>query len=289
MPRIDPYTLSKIPVPIVSEELMNRVDTLIKDSTLLRDKSIKSLREAHEIFNQVLDLTQDQKLFNKYNSSRVLANFHKRLDSSFYLNIEEPEKELIKSKYNSIPLGELVLKKMFNAQRGRRNYVKKGGIQFLSTSNISEKNPLLIDKFLSRKTDGLETLIVKKNWILISSSGQDILGSCYIVNECYDDCAVNQHSVRVIIDDEKISPLYVFGFLSNPKTKKYIRAGIYGSAVLTINEDFLKHLLIPILSDELDINRIVHLVAKHVEYHEKACYKEKEAIDLIENVIESWQ
>ena len=84
--------------------------------------------------------------------------------------------------------------------------------------------------------------MVKKNWILVSSSGQDILGSAFLVDNSYAECAVNQHSIRVIINEELISSYYVYGYLSTPKIKKYIRSGIYGSAVLTIDEHFLKNL-----------------------------------------------
>jgi type I restriction enzyme, S subunit len=289
VPRIEPNTLSKIPVPILADELTRRIDRLIKDSVELREKSIKCINEVHNIFDNYITLPDETKQFNKYSSKKINENFHKRLDGGFYINIDNPESELNKPIHNSIPLGKLVKSRMFNAQRGKRNYVKNGGIQFLSTSNIAEKNPLLVDKFLSLKTDGLDTLIVDKDWILISSSGQDILGSCFMVDSNYAKAAVNQHSVRVIIDDKKISPFYIFGFLSNKKVKKYLRAGIYGSAVLTINEDFLKHVLIPILPDKKEIQRVVELTQKHVEFFEEACLKEKEAIDLVEKEIESWQ
>lgn len=288
VPRIDPNTLSDIPIPIISEDKILIVSSLIKESTLLREQSIQKLNDAHYIFNEVLDYNEESWKFHTYSSKIISKNYHKRLDSTFYLNVELPDKELRKEKYNSIPLGKLVKVKMFNAQRGKRNYVEQGGIQFLSTSNIGEKNPLLVNKFLSLKTDGLDSLIVQKDWILVSSSGQDILGSCFIVNETYAGSAVNQHSIRVIVDEKKISPFYVYAFLSNPRVKKYLRAGIYGSAVLTINEDFLKHVLIPMLSDDA-ITEIIELTKKHVEYFEEACFKEKEAIDIVEKEIDLWQ
>jgi len=288
VPRIEPNTLSGIPVPIISDKKKDIVSSLIKESILLREESILKLNEAHKIFNDFLDLKEVFRLFQTYNSTTVSENYHKRLDSTFYLNIEMPENELRKEEYNSIPLGELVKVRMFNGQRGKRNYVEQGGIQFLSTSNIAEKNPLLINKFLSLKTEGLDSLIVEKDWILVSSSGQDILGSCFIVDKTYSGSAVNQHSIRVIIDDNKVSPFYVYAFLSNPQVKKYLRSGIYGSAVLTINEDFLKHVLIPILPNKV-IVEIVNLTKIHVEHFEQACFKEKAAIDIIEKEIDLWQ
>ena len=288
VPRIGPKTLANLPVPVFPDSKKELIHKLICESSRLRAKSNNSLRKAHKIFNDSINLTKTQKTISNYGSSQIISNYHKRLDSAYYINIQEPTQEIEASGLKYINLGDLVKSKMFNALRGKRNYVETGGVQFLSTSNISEKNPLLINKYLSTKTYGLDTLMVKKNWILISSSGQDILGSAFLVDDTYADSAVNQHSIRVIIDEEKISPHYVFGFLSNSSVKNYIRSGIYGSAVLTINEDFLKTLKIPLLEKSL-MDEISNLVLEFSKSKEKACFKEKEAIDLIEKEIEEWQ
>ena len=288
VPRIEPRTLSKLPIPLIEDQIQQKSHQLIVEATTLRVEANQALDKAHLIFESVIKIKSNIGNSRKYSSRKISTNYNKRLDSAYYLKIDAPNNELGRDEYSSIELGDLVKSKMFTAQRGRRNYVTKGGIKFLSTSNISEKNPLLIEKYLSRKTDGLATLVVKKNWILISSSGQDILGSAFMVDKSYEDCAVNQHSIRVIIDEDKISPFYIYGFLSKKDIKEYIRAGIYGSAVLTINEDFLKRLKIPMLNSELTSVINSH-VQNFIECKEQACFKEKEAIDLIEKEIESWQ
>jgi len=285
---IEPHHIENMTIPILPDDEQSKIDSLIAEAMDLRVQAQNEKLQAHLIFEGHTDFQPRSKKFGVQSFNNVANNFHKRLDSSHYLNIEQPEKELSKSKYNSVNLGNLVKRKMFTAQRGKRNYIGSNGIKFLSTTDISETNPLMVEKYLSWKTAGLDTLIVQENWILISSSGQDILGSAFMVDKTYSNCAVNQHSIRVIVDENIISPFYVFGFLSLPKVKEYVRSGIYGSAVLTIDENFLKNIRIPILEDNRK-NRIVELMKASVQNFEQACFLEKEAINLVEKEIESWQ
>ncbi|SNY95261.1 restriction endonuclease subunit S [Flagellimonas pacifica] len=287
VPRISPDELGNLPILLPTENKQQEINNLIVKASDLRVEANRFLSEVHSIFNEKLSFQSNKEIHSSKEANIIKYNYHKRLDSSYYININNPEDELSKGKYQSIELGKLVSRKMFTAQRGKRNYVGSNGIRFLSTTNISESNPLLIKKYLSRNTKGLDTLIVEKDWILVSSSGQDILGSAFLVDNSYSKCAVNQHSIRVIIDKEIISPYYVYGYLSTPKIKEYIRSGIYGSAVLTIDENFLKHLKVPILKD--DIHSISKMVKRSSAKFEEACFLEKEAIDLVEKEIEKWQ
>ena len=285
---IEPHFISDLPIPDFPESFQKKIHALITKSAELKEKATASLANAHDLFQSNIFKGEGKLSYRidvcDYNTIGTL--FQARLDATFYLNLLPIEKAF-DDKVEFKNLGSLVKQPMFTSQRGRRVYVKRG-IKFLSTSDIAQTNPLRINKFLSLKTEGLKTLIVKKDWILVSSSGQDILGSCFLVDNTYHECAVNQHSIRVIVDEKKIDPHYVFGFLSHPRIKDYIRAGIYGSAILTINEDYLELLKIPILSDSLT-KEIAAYVLSYQQCKEKACTLEYEAIQLIENEIESWQ
>lgn len=285
---IEPDFLSSLPVPIFPKELQKKVEELISAAADLRYKFTSNLKLAHDLFDK--SIFHERKPLTKkigtYGSDTILNGLHRRLDATHYLNLITIE-EAFKSDITTKELRDLVKHPMFTAQRGKRNYVKKG-VKFLSTTDISQSNPYLINKYLSLKTIGLKTLMVKKDWILVASSGQEILGNVFLVDDTYNDCAINQHSIRVIIDEQRISPHYVYGFLSYPKVKKYLRAGIYGSAILTINEDFMERIKVPILSSET-MNDISNYVQFYQQQKEEACKLEFKAISLIEQEIESWQ
>lgn len=288
VPRIEPKTLSKLPVLTFEEGLIFKVDKLIKKSADLRAEANSQIRKAHELIEECIfkKVTKKHKTVKAITSGQLGKSFQKRLDAGFQINKLQIEKEF-KSDIKLELLKDLVSQPMFTAQRGRRNYVTNG-IQFLSTSDVSQINPLLVDKFLSWQTSGLKTLIVKENWILVASSGSEILGSAFLVDKTFAESAVNQHSIRVILNQKKISPLYVFAYLSSNRIKEYIRSGIYGSAILTINEDFLGNLMIPILDKPLT-QKIVSLTEDYKAKKQEACYFEKQALEIIENQITQWQ
>lgn len=284
---IEPHHLINIPIPKFSDEKQEEVHNSIIEVSDLRVKASKLLKETHEIFNTKLAV-------KKINNRKILSikvgalkSFQERFDAGYHLGKVASEEVITKSGVKTKTLGDLIKSPMFTAQRGRRVYVQNG-VKFLSTTDISKLNTLRIKKFLSKKTKGLSTLMVEKDWILISSSGQEILGSAFMIDDTHANCAVNQHSIRVIIDEEIISPNYVYGFLSSKFGKRYIRSGIYGSAILTINEDFLAKIKIPILSDE-NIEIISNKVKDARAKLEKASFLEYNAIQTVENEIASWQ
>lgn len=284
---IEPHHIEPLPVPIFPKPKQLKIHNLFMSVASKRTKCTTVLSNVHKTFTDAL-LRGDKLYISPFASRTVndISTFQARLDASYHVKYKQIEANFKKG-VKSIALGELIKSPMFTAQRGRRNYVKNG-IKFLSTTDISELNPLLKNKFLSKHTLGLQTLLVQKDWILVSSSGQDILGSAYLVDETYAKCAVNQHSIRVIIDSKKISPLYVYGFISSPLAKEYIRSGIYGSAILTINEDFLEQIRVPMLGDDL-IKKITKQVREYQQLKEEAAFEELEAIKMIEKEISSWQ
>ena len=157
-PYISDSMLTDMPIPMLPESKQQQIHNLILEASKLRVEANKSLKKVHLIFDSKLTYNNCLDSISSKKIALVNSNYHKRLDSSYYLNIANVENELLKEKYKSVPLGELVKRKMFTAQRGRRNYVGSNGIRFLSTTNVSDVNPLLIEKYLSRNTLGLDTL-----------------------------------------------------------------------------------------------------------------------------------
>jgi type I restriction enzyme, S subunit len=284
---IEPHHIEKLPVPMIRKAIQNKSNELILEVAKQREEANELLSEVHQIFSDNIlkkKLTPSKKVSSI--DHRQLCGFQARLDATYYLKLSFIE-ENFKKGISTVPLKDLVKEPMYIGQRGKRVYVKKG-IKFLSTTDISELNPLLKEKYLSLYTFGLKTLIVRKDWILVARSGQDILGSAFLVDASYENCAVNEHSIRIIIDSKKISPYYIFGFLSSPFGREYLRSGIYGSAILTINEDFLDRVQIPVLPEDIT-KLVVKKIARFQKLREQANFLEKEAITIVEKEIESWQ
>jgi type I restriction enzyme S subunit len=145
---------------------------------------------------------------------------------------------------------------------------------------------VLIEKFISLNTPKISSMVVKKGWILVARSGQEILGSTQIVGNSLNGLGVNEHGLRLIINTN--DSYYVFAFLSSHIGNQYLRAGIFGSAILTIEDSYIKEMLLPILQNK-EIVEVNELIKTYVEFYDKAIQEETEAVNKIEQEIELWQ
>ncbi|AZB17517.1 restriction endonuclease subunit S [Chryseobacterium indologenes] len=282
---IEPHHIEDIDVPVLPKKCQSQIDDLITEATNLRVQANKLLTKAQNYFDEMLYRKGSKKISTIHiKKISELKLFQSRLDASF--NIYKKELDNIIENCG-IPYFRLsnYLERVFIPNRGKRVYVEKG-LKYLSTSDLSTFNPTRIEKFLSLKMVGVETLRVKKNWILVARSGQEILGSTFFVGENLDSLGVNEHALRVLVDED-ISP-YVYAFLSSKFGKQYLRSGIFGSAILTINDDFIKELIIPDFDDTTKII-ITDLVIKSTQLFDLSMNKENQAIDIVEKEIESWQ
>jgi type I restriction enzyme S subunit len=280
---IEPQHIKDLPIPILPEEEQHQIHDLIIESSKLRVEAIKSLNLAHSYFEKYFTNQLSNRKINTVKLDSI-KSFQSRIDASYNIRFNEYCNSIKSSGLEFKKLSEYI-DKIFIPNRGRRNYVDTG-LQYLSTSDISTSNPISIKKYISIKTPGLESLKVEKDWIIIARSGQEILGSVFYVTEKLRRCGINEHGLRLIL--KEIAPEYVFCFLSTSFGKQYLRSGIFGSAVLTINNDFIKNLLIPILDKE-ELKQVVDTTKLYIKDYDLAISKENQAIELIENEISSWQ
>ncbi len=282
VPRIEPKTFEKLPVPCFKKDLIDYVVEKISASENYRVGALTALKEAHKYFDSILSIDHVAKIkiveFNKSTS------FQSRLDASYNIRYREIT-ELIKgSGFKSEPLKKYITE-AFIPNRGRRIYTKKG-LRYLSSSEIFQSNPFLVDKYISMKTPKISSMMVKKGWIIVARSGQEILGSVQIVGDSLNELGVNEHGLRLVTKEKDSN--YIFAFLSSDIGRQYLRAGIFGSAILTIDDTYIKEMLLPIISPD-DRLVVSGLVNNYINLYDKAAQLEAEAINKIEQEIESWQ
>ena len=179
-----------------------------------------------------------------------------------------------------------VAKDIFTGNRGKRNYVENDGIYFLSSSEMMLANPKRFCKKISRRTPNLNDLLVKKGNILISRSGT--VGNTILVSDDLNGCAVSEHAMRLVIDEEKIAPEYVFAYFCTKQGKDSLAILPYGSVIVTLGEEFLGDVDLPLLPIETQ-DRITALVKEYSKMTDMAIEKENKAITMVEEEIEKWQ
>lgn len=281
---IEPHHIEQLPVPNFSQKNQNLIHSLIIESGQLRFESNKYLKRAvvyleNKIGKSDVDLKHQ---FGKV-SSKSINDLHVRLDAQYQL-VWQALKNEIKEGLDYSKIKDYA-KTIFVGGRGKRMYVKNG-VPFLSSSDMMLYNPKRNCKQVSKRTNGLESMMVSKNDILISRSGT--VGNTVLVGDQLDNTAISEHALRLIIDPEKISPNYVFCFLKTKYGMKSMEASSFGSVIITLNEDLIGNIDMPILS-KVDQDKISELIENYITKMDKSVALENEAIDFVEKEIEQWQ
>lgn len=146
-------------------------------------------------------------------------------------------------------------------------------------------NPVRFSKMISKNTPGIDEMIVQPGYILISRSGT--VGNTILVGEALANCAVSEHAMRLVIDDSRIDPEYVFTYLLSKQGQQTLKLLPYGSVIVTLGEDFLADIDLPLIESET-YNFIVQTIKSYVSLRDKAIALENKAISMVEQEIDSW-
>ena len=280
VPRIEPNTLKKLPIPILPKEFQQKIHNLIVESAQLRVEANKLLKEATSVFDELkVDYLAGSFVFNKVKIQKISSN-KKRFDANYNVISELVDEKLKNIKYVTIRSQS---SKIFIGPRSKRNYVATG-VPFLSTSEMQKANPTKTEKFVNHKT--AKDFAVREGWILTTRSGT--LGDTIFVMPVIDNYAVSEDGIRIVVDENsEISNRYLFAFLKSNIGKNSLLAGSYGSVILHLNEDYVGDIKVPVFEEKFE--EIERNVSKYIECFNQAIINEKQAIDLIEKEIDQWQ
>jgi len=294
---IDGNNLSKIPIPRLGSALEKKIHDLIEKAAKMRDEATLILHQAQESiclelfginFQELLSGTNKNNSINYkiINSASLLSN-NLRLDASYHASVGEHILRLLfnnnilgKSENDFIRIRDICIKDgLFIGGRAKRNYVEspKYGLPFLSSREMlyaSFKNV----KLISKKQPNIEDLILRQGWTLISRSGT--IGNTAYVRKDMDGLTGSEHIMRVVPDLEKISPGYLYSYLSSDIGYYLITRGTFGSVVDTITPDYVASLPIPRLGYPRE-NKIHQLVEHAAEFQTDANDLENHAQELL--------
>ncbi len=277
--------MKQVMVPVFPSTFQQEVDDLIQQSAKLREQAANALAEAVSIFEDEIGISStDYTAYrNELISIKNIAGQFRRMDSQYQIGRKSIGIE--KQNLNTIKISSIA-KAIFTGNRGKRYYVDNDGIFFLSSSDMMLANPKRFCKKISRKTPNLNDLLVPKGTILISRSGS--VGNTIIVGDDLKGSAVSEHAMRLIVDENKITPEYVFAYFCTKQGKDSLAILPYGSVIVTLGEEFLGDVDLPLLSDEKQ-KTITALVQTYTQKNDLAVANENKAITMVEEEIEKWQ
>lgn len=278
--------ISKIPVPVLDESIIESINHRFLEAVTCREQSHKLLEKARSLVLQYNNLPPLSSI--KYETLDAdgeveirmtgLDEFTQdyRLDAHFYNptakyavdEISNNNHQLLKDLSNEIILGK----------RFKRNYVESDfGTPFLGGKNIIQIRPEL--KYLSdTEISFIDELLIKRNWTLISCSGT--LGRVCFVYDNFENYAASQHILRINPNENLIDPAYLNCFLSSDYGYHQLLRYRYGSVIDEIDDKNIEGVLVPIPSEKQQ-KEIGDLVRKAYELRAQAIKLEDEAQELL--------
>ncbi len=291
---LDPDHIKAIPVPLLDDEMIRQTTKKILKAHKMREEAQIKLAEAEELFYQELGLPRidedDVEYFGGEAGKKVKAFTVKaseldlRFDASYHVPISRKiQEEIIKT--GTFAQFKEIVSKIFVPSRFKRVYVESDkGIPFLQGSHLPLVKFFDI-KYLWKKAPNIESLLIKRGWILMSRSGT--VGNVALATKPIENWAASEHVIRIVPKDD-VNPGYLWTALTSIYGQVQIKAKIYGGVVDEIAEkdtSLLESILLP-LPDKSIQDKIGNLVIEAYELKDKANILEQEAVSMLEKHLE---
>lgn len=288
VPRIEPNTLAKLPVPKISNQIQRKCHDLIIKASKLRAEANNILRDSTSLIEHTIEDRFGNpygKGYSKRNIQDILC-LEKRFDAPYNCSEARWLNDIIVSQPHKY-ISEIadVFHPMLFGKKQLKGSSSKGNALYKSSSMMKLKPET--DFWLStRKIETYQKLQVKEGWILVSRTGT--VGNVVRIGKAMNNTFIDDHMIRVN-PNEGFEGI-VFAYLKSKYGRKLIEFQKYGSVQEVINSDYINRVPFPsFLFEPKILDYINDKIAKSSRNLDFAYSFEKEAIELVENEIESWQ
>jgi type I restriction enzyme S subunit len=290
VPRIDPTTLSKLPIPFFHENKQNDIHNLIIQAAELRVNGNKILGLLRKEFEKLIEQELSNSLvdYKKYSSVSIknIRQFEQRFDAPYNCDLGRKIYELIiANEYLSLSaISEVFLPILFGKKQLKGTPLN--GNALFKSSSMMQLTPET-DFWLSPKKNAMYSrLQVKAGWVLVSRTGT--VGNVVRITERLNNIFIDDHMVRIIPKEDYSGLIYIY--LSTLYGQELIKFQKYGSVQDVINSEYIGRIPIPkCLTEKLFLKRVQKSVEGAHKMIDRANLLEEEAIRLIETEIEQWQ
>lgn len=281
---LEPHHIQDLPIPLFPEVKQQEIHNLIIEASNLRAEANKLLREAIEMMEEKLPSIEFKTIYKAKISTRI--NHNSRIEATYNSNSIEGLYRILNE--NNIELKSIskISDKVFTPgifkRIGTNNPDK--GVPFLSGSDLLNQYPNF-QSFLSRKTKNIDTYIIREGWIAIQDAGT--IEYLSYITKFLDGVSATNNLVRVVPNENDNKNYYIYCFLKTKVGQNLLKSLEYGSLQKYIDNHQVSSFLVQIFHDIE--GEIFRKIEKSMINLSDACFMEKEAIDLVEKEIESWQ
>lgn len=292
VPEINQPALKSILIYVPPIDFQKKIETQVKESYQLLQKSQNKLKEAEEILNKELDLNE-VKTANKNVTVISYKDFisELRFDSQYFssLNLNS----IFTGKFNTKPLKELCENIDTGLTPSRDSYWHKGypvlkmgcltnfginwsKIEFANETYFKKAKKFMVnenDIFLTSSAHALEHIAKKVN--IISEIPKEYQNKLVFVGEV----------LRLKIKEEQINPYYLQLFLKTEIGYKLLQNCIRGQTAHIYPKD-VKNIEIPLISEKKQ-NEIEMLLKESENYRNLSSELIKDSIKEVEDLIDN--
>ena len=287
---IEPHHVASIPIPILEEDIMKKVNKKILKAHKMREEAQIKLAKAEELFYQELGLPRidkdDVKYFGGEAGKKVKAFTVKaseldlRFDASYHMPIIRVVHKNM-SDISTIMLGKII-ERIFIPPRFKRPYVDSSrGIPYVMPSHL--KMIKYFDmKHLAKQFKNSTQYILKEGQLLVVTDGE--VGVPSIVTTAMSGWFGSNNIARIELN-RQVNTGYVLMFLLTEYGQLQLKREIFGGVIDHITEEHIKKVIIP-LPDKSIQDKIGNLVIEAYELKDKANMLEQEAVSMLEKHLE---
>lgn len=284
---IEAPRIKQIFIPVFSESLQVKIDELIYESILLREKATAALKEAKQLIIDFCGVPFEKnggRFLGEVSSLRLIRSLNVRFDASVFINdgvnwIQHLNKE-------TILLGDCKIKTWYPGMF-KRSYVQNG-YPYIKGSELFLTDPFRKCEQLSRsRTPKLDELWLKQGQLLISCAGACGLVKL-ITKEFEEKQAIGSPDIiRLESEDELFTKEYLFTYLQIPAIYDYMQSLKYGSVIERFDIGNIETIPIVKPTPELSL-AVTKIIQEYSDYSYKAYKAEDKAIQMVEEEIEKW-
>jgi hypothetical protein len=138
---------------------------------------------------------------------------------------------------------------IFHAGRESRWWVdsEEYGVRFLSSSSVLRADLSSLPFLHRSQIDANPRFTIGRGWTLITRSGT--IGRMVYARPDMDGIACSEHVMRVVPDEQKVPPGYIYAFLSSKFGVPLVVSGTYGSIIQSIEPQHIAELPVPRLGE----------------------------------------
>lgn len=236
--------VEQLPIPLLPKGLRERINRDIRESSRLRVEANRLLKKAERRVQVDCGLPDIETLrtagvpnqtttFTVQACERLWANggFGQiRLDATYHEPTAVALSKLILARHDGTTLDQLV-EGVRNSTLRKRQYVDdlEDGIPLLGGKQLVQWRPGEL-KYLSRAlTRNLAKETVESGWTLVSCGGT--LGRTLFVHRNLEGDALSQDVMRVIPNEQRLKPGFVYAFLASHYGQAQLLQRGYGSVI----------------------------------------------------------